>query len=143
MPMEQLAANAARKQERTKELEAELKQMKSERDEMFRALLERMLAIEVDGEPSPMQQISAAGQVLYVYRTLVASVVDGDHDGLNDAMKKAGFEDLVRQRIMPQTLSAWVRELEQDENGNPVFPTPELYDVLEVKEIVQLRAKKA
>lgn len=85
-------------------------------------------------------------KTLYMRRQLWAGH-QGDKQALMEALKHAGYQDLVGETVNTNTLSALIRELDPDNNRSPediikALP-PELHTTIKVTEKVELRSRKA
>lgn len=66
-----------------------------------------------------IQSVRVDGRLVSLTRTLWASPKAGSEDALVGALIADGHEELVRTRVMSQTLSAWVRERDREEEVIP------------------------
>ena len=84
-----------------------------------------------------MQFTRIDGLTLYLRTDLRASAVNVD--------TLAAFADtsfMVKQTVNGNTLSAWVREQEQDDDGNPILPDA-IKEAIKVTQKVNARTRKA
>jgi len=99
------------------DLENDLRKVQDELNLMEPILLEEFLA---DGTQSVK---NSAGATTYLFRQLWAGVEEGsDYDRACAALRAAGLDDLIQVRFNSQSLSAYCRELEKDDQGQPVLP---------------------
>ena len=130
-----------------------------------RALEAKLKLVEADlgalDEPLRMQMaehgvsnMRAGGLTVYINRQLWAGgakvevtqpdgtvAVVNDRQITCDALIAAGQGQFVEPSFNVNTVSAWVRELPQDDNGAPILP-PELVGKISVAERYQLRTRK-
>lgn len=92
--------------EEKESLEARLKTINAERETVSGAILERWAE-----EGTTSQKVN--GKLVSVRCQKFATVVDGNYEAAATALKAAGLEHLLRANT--QTLSAWMRE--REENG--------------------------
>ncbi len=95
---------------RIHELESELRTMKARRNELEEELLDWFT------EPNSPDRVTIAGRTLFPMRQVWVSVKD--ESGIK-ALKENGLEELVKETVNTQTLSAWYREVERDEGVPP------------------------
>ena len=104
-------ADQLHKLKETKKLaEQELKEITEEIDRVDAALAEQMIAAET-------QNFTRNGTMFCLTSTTRASVVSGRKDELFDALREAGFGDLVYETVNANSLSAFVKE-QTTENGD-------------------------
>ena len=96
--------------ETKKRLEDELKTVGLEIDRVDADLAERMADAET-------QNFTRNGTMFCLTSTTRASVVSGRKDELFDALREAGFGDLVYETVNANSLSAFVKE-QTTENGD-------------------------
>jgi hypothetical protein len=90
-------------------IEAQLKAINAERDKVTAAILERWTE-----EGTSSQKVN--GKLVSLRCQKFATVIDGNYEAAAQALKAAGLEYLLRANT--QTLSAWIRE--REENGEPM-----------------------
>lgn len=117
---------------RKRELEAELRAIQDQLNEMEPALVEGFVEAGV-------QHLRVDGQTIYLQQEIWASPTDGDYDALCDALVRAGLGDMVVRRVHHQTLTAWVRELRKADEEIP----EEVRPYLKVSETYRIRVRKA
>jgi len=83
-----------------------------------------------------VQRVTADGATVYIQRQLWASKAAGvsDEDAA-DALIEAGLEDMVKLKFNSNTVSAYVRELDKNEQAL----SPELAAVLSIAEKFSVR----
>ncbi len=112
----------------------ELREEKKERDAALKALNaeieeanERLVEMMVDAE---MQKFDRAGKLFYLSTRTYASPIKGQQDTLYMWFKENGYADLVRETVYAQSLSAFVKELIEEDDELPA----ELAELLNVYE---------
>jgi len=95
-------------------LEEQLRTLKKEQEEREETVLE-YLAQE------GITRISIGAGTVHHESKLWASLT-GDIDNAHIALKKAGLGDMVRERVNTHTLSAWVREVGEDDIPHSIEP---------------------
>ena len=115
--------------ERKRNLEGELRDLKTQLAQVESDLIEGMVAAD-------MQNMTIGGFNLYLYNRLSVRAAGGDHIGLARALFDCGREDLII--IGPQRLAAEVRE-EEDVEALP----PEIREAVSVERIPKIGARKA
>jgi hypothetical protein len=96
--------------------------------------------IEQFGEAG-MQNINIDGRTIYLHRSTFAQRAAGvDAEDVKAALRAAGATDLITETVNHQTLSAYVRELLDDDG--PGLP-PALDGVLELGERYSIRVRAA
>jgi len=129
------------------QLEGELKKIKAEMANIEENLIDYF-------QRHSLRNLGAGDRTVYLHRQIWASLPDKVAG--HDMLRKHGFSDLVEDKVMPQRLSAWVRELfaeaEQNEgeavisseNLNELLPLPdELKSQIKVTEKFSIRVRKA
>jgi hypothetical protein len=112
------------------DLETELEALRKRSEEIEPVLLEQMSA---DG----MQRVNAHGRTVYVHRQLWAKA-RGDKSAVVEALRGCGLPQYVTpESFNTNSLSAYVREIEQGEGELPTA----LKDVLELTEKYSLRVR--
>lgn len=90
-------------------------------------------------EAEGISGVRVNGRLVSLTRTLRASPRAGQEEALIAAMHAHGLDDIVRERIMPSTLAAWVRERDRDDE-----PLPEdIAELLNVAEMFGLSVRKS
>lgn len=133
--------------EKKTKLDADLKKVKAEMADLEEKLIDYF-------QRHALRNLGAGDRTVYLHRQIWASMPD--RAAGNDALKKYGYGDLVEDRVMPQRLSAWVRELleeaEQNEGAAPIssenlgdaLPLPaDLKEQIRVTEKFSVRVRKA
>lgn len=96
--------------------------------------------VEAFGEAG-MQNVNIDGRTIYLHRSTFAQRAAGvDVEDVKAALRAAGADDLISETVNHQTLSAYVRELLDDDG--PGLP-PALDGVLELGERYSIRVRAA
>lgn len=138
-PADGLPLDLVRRYKRIRELQAaadtEAKTLKTEADALEAQLVD--LFVE-----HGMQNLSLDGKTVYLHRSTFAQRKAGaTAEDVKDALRAAGQGDLVTETVNAQTLSAYVRDiLDSDEGGQ--LPDP-LDEVLELGERYSIRINAA
>jgi hypothetical protein len=111
-----------------RELDNRSKELRSEREGLEQELLSEF-------EELGSSSIRLQGKTVYVHRQLWANARDGDYDRACAALIEAGLGEFVQERFNTQTVSAYVRELDQKGEDLP----PELEETLTVAERFSVR----
>jgi hypothetical protein len=112
------------------DLEAELESTKKRLDEIEPELMQQMTC---DG----VQRVNAHGRTVYIHRQLWAKPKDGDKNAVCEALRGCGLGQYVSETFNTNSLSAYIRELEQQQQ-----PVPEpLAAVIETSEVFRLRTR--
>lgn len=86
------------------------------RKERFEEAERKVLDLfQAEGVPS----VRIGRRLVSLTRTLWASARKDQTDDLIAAMRAHGYDDLVSERVLAQTLSAWVRERDEDDEPIP------------------------
>lgn len=117
---------------RKRQAEDDLDEVKKELARLEGQLLE-------DFEHAGVDSMRIDGHTVYPHRQLFANARDGDKERAVEALRACGLHDYVKEQFNTQSLSAYVREL--DELEEPL-PQP-LADALDVYEKFTLRVRKA
>jgi hypothetical protein len=128
-------------------LDGKLKQVKAEMTDMEEKLIDYF-------QRHSLRNLGAGGHTVYLHRQIWASLPD--KAAAHEALIRHGFNDLVEDKVMPQRLSAWVRELMAEseanegetapssENLNELLPLPDdLKALIKVTEKFSVRVRKA
>jgi hypothetical protein len=107
---------AARRERRR--LAAQLEQL----DELLEAI--EAEALETMVEAGLQSVRTADGATIYIEESIFARPAAGHEAELVDALATNGMADLVRPRVMPQTLSAVVREMIRTDGALPGWMEP-------------------
>lgn len=110
---------------RRDELESLLNEVRKEENALSLALVEDFTESQVQSV-----NLKALGATLYKHRTLSATLIKDDLEAAHEALRGAGLGWMVKPNVNPQTLSAWVRDLEKNKQEMP----PGLAAVLDVYE---------
>ncbi len=116
---------------RKKQLEEELKQVTQGLEVLQGPLLNYF-------EQHGLSSVKADGHTVYLHRQVWASIDTGDPKAL-EAMENAGLGAFIRPQVNTQTLSSWVRELEEEGEKVPMSLKP----YLKITEKYGLRTRKA
>lgn len=95
--------------EQKEQLESDLKKVKAEISKLEEGLLEYF-------QRHSINKLGAGGRTVHLHRQVFASLVD--KEAAHNALRENGYGDLVEDRVMPQRLSAWVRELLAEAEAN-------------------------
>jgi hypothetical protein len=95
--------------EQKEKLESDLKKVKGEIAKMEEGLLEYF-------ERHSINKLGAGGRTVHLHRQVFASLKD--KEAAHAALREHGYSDLVEDRVLPQRLSAWVRELLAEAEAN-------------------------
>lgn len=117
---------------RKRQTEEDLDGLKKELARLEGQLLE-------DFERAGVDSMRIDGMTVYPHRQLFANARDGDKERAVEALRACGLDDYVKEQFNTQSLSAYVREL--DELEEPL-PQP-LAEALDVHEKYTLRVRKA
>ena len=117
---------------RQKELDAELKALGQEIDQMQETLLETFAQ---DGVTS----MTVDGSTVYLHRQLWAGAAEGiTRDQMCEGLRETGLGHFVHEAFNTQTLSSWVRDLEREGEELP----PDLEGLMALREVYQLRVRR-
>lgn len=94
-----------------KELEDSVKALSSEIEELDRQLSDAMTEAELD-------RFSRNGSTFYLHSRLYASPSTGRKDAMMQALKQNGYGSLVVESVNSNTLSSFVREQMEANEGN-------------------------
>lgn len=111
-------------------LENELKQVKADLNAAEETLLRHM-------EETGMQSTKIDGITVYLHRQLWASALD-----IQAILENRDSAFLVKETVNGNSLSSWVRELDKDDEGQPVLPE-DLKEAIKVSEKFAVRTRKA
>lgn len=123
---------------RRDELKAMLDEVVKEEDALSLALAETFAEEAVQSI-----SLKALGATLYRHRTLQASLVPDSDEGERtyarayEALVNAGLSWMIKPRVMPQTLTAWVKENEKSGHDLP----PGLAEVISTYEEYRIRVQ--
>jgi hypothetical protein len=119
---------------------SERKQELKEEIERIDGLLQTMEAeLYSEFEEAGIKSMTVDGHTVYTSKTLWAKPVDGDYERACAALESAGLGDFVERRFNIHKLSAFVRELEKNQQDIPA----EFDGAIEVKAAYSLRVRKA
>jgi hypothetical protein len=116
---------------RKRELEEQIKEI----DGRLNELQEQSLTLF---EREGISSLRLDGHTVYLHRQVWASV-DASNPYALAELKRNGLGDLVKPTVNGQTLSAWVRERQEEDKPIP----PVLAQYLKISEKYGLRARKA
>jgi len=130
--------------EQRKAKEGEVDAIKEELKLLEPLLMERF-------ENAGMQSMkSRSGVTVYISRKLWASPKEGNHAGLVAALQSIGLNDMVKTQCNTQTLSAYIREREQELFGGKSSPDEltqklpeEIRPFIAITEKFDLKARKS
>lgn len=142
-------AKLASLQHRKAQLEAELKRLNEEISGLEGVLLEDVFEEGIDkmtvtaGEDENGFPIK---RTVYLERKVWAGH-NGDAEELNEALKQAGLNEYVQEKVNANSLSAFVREYDPEKNLKPddiraKLPEP-LRDVIKISEQFKLKSRRA
>jgi seryl-tRNA synthetase len=130
--------------QKIKARDTEVKDLKKLRDELGEQIRTRF---EQAGIQS---QKSKNGVTVYIKRELWAGFEEGKEAELQAALKEIGHGDMVKEKVNHQTLSAYVREIEEQTYGEDVDPQKvvaalpiTLQSVIKVSEVFKVQARKS
>lgn len=106
------------------ELDGKLKKIKAEMGEIEEKLIDYF-------QRHSLRNLGAGDRTIYLHRQIWASLPD--KVAAHEALIEHGYDDLVEDKVMPQRLSAWVRELmaEAEKNeGETMAGSDNLSDML-------------
>ena len=116
------------------DLEAKLEAVKAKLDALRPAVLAYFQERGID-------RVSAHNRTLYLRRELWAGRADGvSPEVACAALKAAGFDEFVREGVVTQSLTAFIRERERE--GEAAVP-PSLAGVIEAKEVFKVGSRKS
>ena len=129
--------------ERLEKIRAEEQALKDERrlmEDQFLRYIEDTPDIVPDSTGHWSQTVG--DRTVYLAHETWASVPKEKRAAAVKAMEAEGIGDLVdRTNINSQTLSAWVRELPEDEDGHPILPA-RLVDFIKVSQPIKVKTRK-
>ncbi len=97
--------------EKKKALEAEVKALSADIEALDLQLSDAMTEAELD-------RFSRNGSTFYLKSRLFASPVSGCKDEMIDALKKNGYGSIVVETVNAQTLSSFIKEQREANDGN-------------------------
>ena len=106
IPLSTLVAEFAEKVAEKRKLEAEVKQLATELASREEKLVEEFAQAGIQNIKT------ATGQTIYLNRQIFARLT-GDQKKSYTALRRAGLGDFIKEGVNTQTLSAYVRELEE------------------------------
>jgi len=143
----QSVAEYVKLHEQKAEIESDLKAVKEKIKEMEDGVLDFM-------QENGIQSVKSGTKNVYIHRSIFASLID--KQAAHAAFKEHGYGDLVEDRVMPQRLSAFVREemARGESEGQTIdidsgnlasqLPLPaEIKDQINVTERFSVRVRKA
>ena len=137
-----IAKRFAELDQEERDLKSRLDFVKQEKQELEAQLLEGM---EEDGISKLTVNTDGGQRTVYMHRQLCAGH-NGDNHALSDALKNAGLDRMVAEQFNTQSLSAWVREFDDDGGKSPDEIINELpWDVqqyIKVSEKYSVRSRK-
>ncbi len=98
-------------QERKKELDAETKALSADIDTLNLLLSDAMTEAELD-------RFSRNGSTFYLKSRIFASPAAGRKEEMMEALKKNGYGTLVVETVNAQTLSSFIKEQREANDGN-------------------------
>lgn len=96
--------------ERKAELEAELKAVKAEIERLDRDLSDEMALMEYDN-------FSRKGKTFFLRSRLFASPKSGCKEELFSVLREKGYGDMITESVNANTLSSFVKEKREENNG--------------------------
>jgi len=115
-----------------KKLELQVKDLKEKLAKLMPKVEEELLQAGVDS-------LKLDGASVWMRSQLWAKPKNGDYERACKALEEAGLSDFVRERFNTNTLSAYVRELRDNDQ-----PLPESFDgVIEVSEVTKVITREA
>jgi len=116
------------------DLEDKVKKIKARQAELQDEVLTRFEAEMTD-------KVTCMGRTVYIQKKFFHQVADGKtKTDLYEALKEAGYGDLVKPYAFPQSLDALAKEFENDNDGEV---PDELKDVFEIGEKMLIRSRRA
>jgi len=116
------------------ELEDQLKKIKKRQAELQDLVLTRF-------EQEMTDSVRCMGRTIYLHHKIHHMIPEGrDKADLYEALKEAGYGDLVKPYAFPQSLDALAKEFEEQYDGEV---PDELKDVFEIGERISIRSRKA
>lgn len=112
-------------------VEQELKDVNGERARAEEALKRRFEEIGV------AHVKTTDGRTVYLAREMYAGAKLGDRSAVTKALHAIGLSDLVSEGFNTLSLSAYIRELDRNEEDIPA----ELADVIDVRELYRVRVR--
>lgn len=83
------------------------------------------------------------GRTIYLDRRITAAIRHEKHaEAMAELKSDANTAYLVCETVNANSLAAWVRALDRDNNDLPILP-PDLTDLISVNEIMSIRSKKS
>ncbi len=107
----ELADRLKAMQEEKKALEAEVKAISADIEALDLQLSDAMTEAELD-------RFSRNGSTFYLKSRLFASPVSGCKDEMIEALKKNGYGSIVVETVNAQTLSSFIKEQREANDGN-------------------------
>lgn len=120
-----------RLEDKRRELEAELAAVKEAQAPLHDRVLEWFVQAGI-------QRTTMHGMTCWVQRLVWAGAKDGNTPRLVEALQDVGLEDLVKEAVNTQTLSAYVREQERNGADMPAV----LADAMQVTEQFKVRTRR-
>jgi len=114
-----------------KELKKQLKQLEDELKQLQEDVME---VFEEEG----IDKISLDGYTIFLKRTLWAKAKNGDYVYTVTKMKEYGLGDYVQEKFSTQAVSAYVREMEQEDPEE----FEKLKEIFDISEVIQPQVKK-
>ncbi len=128
----QLADRLKGLKEQKKQLEDTLKDINAAIEETNEKMVQIMTQQEI-------QNFNRAGQLFYLNTRTFASPAAGQQEALYSWLKENGYGDLVKETVYSQTLSAFIKELLEEDDELP----EELQKLVNVYEKTIVGVKKA
>lgn len=120
--------------EEIEDLEDKLKAAKAERSAIADLVLQ-------DFQRQGVSKTTVNGKTAYLLRQVWANVAEGQFEALKEALLQLNAGDIVKETINTQSLSAFVREFEPDDQGLPGLPA-ELRGLVKISEKFDIRVRR-
>ena len=124
----------SRLHKRREKARLDLKRIEKEYDILAEKLLEQFLKDGIDS-------ISSNGITAYVKRRIFAYIPAEKREKAIKVLKARGLEFLAPETVNANTLSAWVRELEEKKDGMPKLPRA-LQNLIVIHEEFKVQGRK-
>jgi hypothetical protein len=121
----------------------ELEKERRDHESRLNSIKESIAQIEddllKDFEKDGISKATVDGLTIYIHRQLWASAKDGNYEQACEALRKCGMGEYVQERFNTNSLSAFVRESERNQESLP----KDLADAITVAEKFSLRTRQS